>query len=125
MKIIYGVLFAVIYTTVYFFLAFFSTGGGHGNFIVLLPLTTWLFNFVALFLLARLDSRTIRIFFVVMMLVYYTFNLFILYPALSDIHMVTYPHAEGILIPAVWYLLGQLILWTVFFKEVLNQKHKS
>ncbi len=101
MKIIYSVLFAVIYTAGYVFLAALSTGGGHGNFIVLLPITTWLFNFVALFLLYRLENQIVRIFFVVMMLVYYALNFFILIPALSDIYMVTHPHAEGILIPAI------------------------
>jgi len=71
MKIIYGILFAVVYTVVYAFLAILSTGGGHGNFILLLPLLTWAFNFVALVLLTRLESQMIRIFFVVMMLAYY------------------------------------------------------
>lgn len=124
MKIIYGVLFAIIYTVGYVFLGIMVTGGGHGNFIVFLPVLTWFFNFIALFLLGKLESQRVRIYFVVMMLVYYTINLFILYPAFSDKKMVTHPHASGLLIPASWFLAGQLIIWAIFFKEVIIQKYK-
>ena len=116
------ILFGLAYTLIYFFLALMSTGGGHGNFIVLLPSITWLFNFVALGLLTKLKSEMVRIYFVVMMFVYYGITLLILYPASKDIKMVTHPHAEGILVPAAWYLLGQLIIWALFYREIKNHK---
>ena len=62
MKIIRNILFGVIYTVIYFFLAVMGTGGGHGNFYLLFPLPTWIFIFIALILLTRLENSLVRIF---------------------------------------------------------------
>lgn len=122
MKIIFYVLFGIVYTVGYFFLAVMGTGGGHGNFILLLPLLPWLFNFVALFLLTRLETQLMRIYFALMMFVYYGLNLLILSSASEDPDMVTFHYPANFLIPAAWFILGQIIIWAIFFKKCINQK---
>ncbi len=122
MKLVGYLLFGIVYTFIYVVLAGAATGGGHGNFIVLIPMIPWIFNFVALILLTKLKSEIVRICFVVLMLMYYGFNALILYPASQDIEMVTYPHAESIFIPAAWFLLGQVGIWVLFFREIRNRK---
>jgi hypothetical protein len=117
MKVIKGILFAVIYTVGYVFLAMMVTGGGHGNFIAMLLIPLWIFNFVALILLTWLESKIIQIFFVIMMLLYYAIIFFMLNEAWDDKKAITHPHASGLLIPAIWFLLGQVIIWAVFFKK--------
>lgn len=114
----------MIYTVIYFFLAVMSTGGGHGNFFLLAPATGWIFIFIALFLLTRLKSLLIRIFFAVLMLAHYGIILLILLGIKDDI-MEDWNRAagrEGVFITVGFYLLGQLIIWFLFVKSIKNQQ---
>jgi hypothetical protein len=120
MRLLPSILFAVVYTTGYVFLSLLSTGGGHGNFISLLPIPTWIFNFAALFLLARLDRQIVRVFFVVMMLTYYFLNSLLLLEASDDKYYFT--NFTGLIVPALWHLAGQAIMWAVFVREVIKSK---
>ena len=122
------ILFGLIYTLVYFFLAIQSAGGGHGTFIFFAPLFTWILLFPALFLLTRLNRGFInKVLFVVLMLIHYVHIIFFLSPLFSlDIDKGTikvweqYPGA--ILITAAWYLIGQLMIWIFFYKAVRKQE---
>jgi hypothetical protein len=124
MKIVRNILFGVIYTVIYFFLALMSTGGGHGNFFLLAPLMSWILNFVALILLTRLESLLARIFFVVSMLLQYLITLLILLNVkdhiVEDWNRVA--GREGIYVTVSFYLLGQIIIWLLFFKSIRNQQ---
>ena len=119
MKLMYATLFGLIYTVVYFFLAVMSTGGGHGNFFLLTPITGWLFIFIALFLLTRLKSLFSRIFFVGIMLAHYLINLLLLLSFKDEIikDWSRIARREGILITVGFYLLGQLIIWFFFLGQ--------
>ncbi len=68
---LFSIIFGFIYTAGYLFLAVLSTGGGHANFYILLPLTSWLFLFVALFQLGKLNDLVKRITFVLVMAIHY------------------------------------------------------
>lgn len=126
MKIVYGVLFAVIYTVVYVFLAMLVTGGGHGNFIGMIPVNiTWLLNFAALISLTQLKYKIIKILFVVMMFAYYAWLFFMLSEASTNKKMITHPYAGQLLIPAVWFITGQIVIWAMFIKKVVNQEYES
>jgi hypothetical protein len=124
MKIIRNILFGVIYALIYFILAIMSTGGGHGNFYLLFPLFTWIFIFIALVLLTRLESVLVRIFFVVLMMAHYVITFVICLGGKEEIikdwnrvHGV-----ETVLFVGGVYLLGQMIIWFVFFNTIRNKK---
>jgi len=124
MKGMYAALFGLIYTVVYFFLAIMSTGGGHGNFFLLTPVTGWIFIFIALFLLTRLKSLFSHIFFVGIMLAHYVIN-FLLFLSFKDEITKDWSRVagrEGILVTTGFYFLGQLIIWLFFFKSVKNHQ---
>jgi hypothetical protein len=124
MKLTYATLFGLIYTVVYFFLAVMSTGGGHGNFFLLTPITGWIFIFIALFLLTRLKSLFSHILFVGIMLAHYLINLLLLLSfkdeIIKDWNRVA--GRTGIIITIGFYLLGQLIIWFFFFRSIRNQQ---
>lgn len=124
MRLTYAVLFGLIYTVVYFFLAVMSTGGGHGNFFLLTPIVGWLFIFIALFLLIRLKSLFSSVFFVSTMLAHYVIILFLLLSIRDEIlkDWSRVAGREGIFITVGFYLLGQLIIWLFFFRSIRNQQ---
>lgn len=127
MRIIYGILFAIIYTLSYVFVAMLSTGGGHGNFIVMLPVhITWLINFIALILLTQLKHKIMRIVFVVIMAAYYAALLYMLSNALNDPDipykkLVTEP--SGVVFSTAWFIAGQLIIWALFLRKIVRLKY--
>jgi hypothetical protein len=115
MKWIKGISFAVVYTFGFLFLAISATGGGHGNWILLFPIITWVFNFAALILLANLESERRAIFFVVTMLIYYVLTFSLLIAGAGDAETKT--RLDALWLPAVWYFAGQCIIWVVFFQK--------
>ena len=121
-KAIFKILFGLIYTLGYFFLAILSTGGGHGNFYLLLPLIPWLLLFVPIFLFGKLNDSVKQIVFVLVMITHYL---------VSAIFLFNYSFAEDrgwkIRFPYevfAWYLAGQLVIWVNFFDEVIINKKK-
>ncbi|MBA2620361.1 MAG: hypothetical protein H0U87_04090 [Acidobacteria bacterium] len=124
MKILRNVLFGVVYTVIYFFLAVMSTGGGHGNFFLFTPLATWILILVALFLLTKLNSLSMRLFFVGLMIVHYLVTLAILLD-IRDLVMKDWNRIagrEGIFVTVGVYLIGQIIIWLAFYISTQNQK---
>ncbi len=124
MKIVSAILFGLIYTVIYFFLAVMSTGGGHGNFFLLAPLWGWIFIFVVLFLLIRPSSLLTRILFIVSMLAHYAITLAGVFSVrdevVKDWNRVV--GREGIFITVGFYLLGQIIIWIIFLKTTRNSQ---
>jgi hypothetical protein len=133
MKTIYKILFGVIYTLVYAFLAIVlinpeRTGTG----IFLAPLLTWGFLFVVLYLLSRLESLRARVFFTLLMAVHCLVNLFLAsnfwntpyngnssaFKGKSSLLAAWEREPSIILFLVIWYLLGQVFIWLMFFKEV-------
>ena len=116
-------MFGFIYTVGYFFLAVLSTGGGHGNFYILLPLIPWLLMFVAIFLFGKLSELLNRIIFVLVMIMHYGIIALLLFSYdFADDKGWTKNHFPY---PAViWYLAGQLIIWTELFNEIFIKREK-
>ena len=116
-------MFGFIYTFGYFFLAVVSTGGGHGNYYILLPLIPWLLLFVAIFLFGKLNEIVSRIIFVLVMITHYGIILLFLfnYDFTEDKGWTNhyFPYAA-----VLWYLLGQLIIWSEFFNEIFLKVKK-
>jgi hypothetical protein len=124
MKIIRNILFGVVYFVIYLFLAVMGTGGGHGNFYLLSPLSTWIFILIALALLTGIKSSLARVFFVVLMTAHYVITFFICLNVKEKI-IKDWNRASGVetaLVVGGFYLLGQLIIWLLFFKSIKNQK---
>ena len=124
METLRNVLCGVIYTVIYFFLAVMSTGGGHGNFFLLIPITTCILVLVALFLLAKLDNFIARVFFVGLMLLHYAATLLLLFNIRDLIaeDLSRGAGRAGIFVTTIFYLIGQLTIWIAFFKSVKNHK---
>jgi len=128
MKLLYSFLFGLVYTFIYVLLAIGLAGGGHGIFIFLAPLFTWILLFPAFFLLTRLDKGFLyRVFFVVIMLTHYALTLIFLKPLFSfdsdPAAMKIWKYYPGYIIFTVaWYLSGQIIMWTLFFLSSKNQR---
>ncbi len=123
-KIIHKILFGFIYTVGYFFLALLSTGGGHGNFYLLLPLIPWILLFVAIFLFGKLDDLFMQILFVTVMIVHYSLIIFFAsdYQFAEDKGWTQhyFPYTA-----IIWYIAGQIILWLMFFGELIQRKGKE
>ncbi len=98
-----------------------STGGGHGNFYILLPLIPWLLFFAALFLLGKLNDLVKRIAFVLVMAIHYGVIIILLagYDFADDKgwNKNNFPYTA-----VVWYLVGQIIIWLVFAGELKQIK---
>ena len=120
-RILFSIIFGFIYTAGYLLLAVLSTGGGHGNFYILLPLIPWLLLFAALFQLGKLNDLVKRIAFVLIMAIHYGIIIMLLagYDFADDKgwnkHYFPY-------LPVVWYLGGQIIMWRMFAVEVKQIK---
>ena len=120
MRLLTSIIFGIVYTVGYIYLALIVTGGGHGNFTALLLIPTWIFNFIALFLLTKLKTQMMKVFFIVLMSVYYLVNFLILLGRYTD--KETNTHFSSVAIPIIWYISGQLIIWAVFIRESVNAK---
>ncbi len=133
MKTSNKILFGVIYTLVYAFFAIAMINPeGTGTGIFLVPLLTWGFLFVVLYLLGRLESLRARIFFTLLMAVHYLINLLLInnfwntpYSGGSSADkgkstlLASWDRETNIILFLVaWYVLGQVFIWVKFFKEV-------
>jgi hypothetical protein len=129
----YKILFGVIYSLVYAFLAIaLINPEGTGSGIFLIPLITWFFLLVVLYLFGRLESSRNRIFFIVFMLAHYITNFVLAQSVWNHSYWdisykgksrltATWEHEPSIIFFLItWYLLGQLIIWIIFYKEVKN-----
>jgi hypothetical protein len=121
MKLRYNILFGVVYTVGFVLLALFEINGGNFNSfgILLILILTWTFNFVALFLLTQLETASSRIFFVIMMVVYYHINFLLFTEAARDDGILN--QLLILLKPMLWFVLGQIFIWAIFFKQIRNK----
>ncbi len=124
MRTLRNILFGIIYMFIYSFFAVMSTGGGHGNFFLLVPLTTFILVLIALFLLTRLENFIARIIFVELMVTHYLCTLIICLSIkeniIEDLNRVA--GRENILITSGFYFLGQLIIWLVYLMSIKNKE---
>lgn len=111
------VAFAFVYTFVYFVLAVLSTGGGHGNFYLLIFAIPWFLNFVALFFVGKLQNQLYRIMFLLVMFAQYLMLMILL---------MNYQFSEDrgwkygpAIFPLLWYLAGQMFLWVQFINGLM------
>jgi hypothetical protein len=108
---------------------------GHGIVIFVAPLITWMLLFPVFYLLTRINKSFInRFIFVVLMLIHYAQILLFLRPLFLlefDQNDIKAWNRDPLLIviTAIWYLVGQLMIWLVFFfptrkQVVLKKSHK-
>ena len=118
---LYKILFGLIYTIGYFLLALLNTGGGHGNFYLFSPFLPWFLIILAIALLGKLNNLTMRVFFGVAMLMHYVTLIIILmnYNFLDD---EGWTHKSAPAAPLIWYLLGQIIIWLLYYSEIIKVK---
>ena len=126
MKIYQRFLFAIFYTVVYFVLALEVVGlEGRGTAVFFAPLTTWLFVLISIFLMNGQLNRFRRIFVFVLLGVHYVVTLFSV--------ISTSAHDEGyfshswdrvsraVISAVVWYLMGQIALWLLFYRSQMKE----
>jgi hypothetical protein len=114
-------LFSALYLIVYFFLAFGNIGAeGKGPIMFLAPLLSWPVLFIAVGVLGRVDNQS-KIFFVGIMLIHYVTTLYVFYrftDRFSFLHpriVEAWNREPGLqIMTVVWYLVGQILIWTVF-----------
>lgn len=119
---IFKILFALIYTVGYFLSALFSTGGGHGNFYLLSPTVPWIFIIAAIMLFGKLNNLTTRIIFITVMTTHYI----LLTMFLTNYNFVDdkgWTRHSIPIVPVIWYLTGQIIIWLLFFDEIIKRKN--
>lgn len=124
----FRVLFAVIYTIVYAFLAITHVNSertGTGIFIV--PLVSWLFILAALYLSNKLTVWRNRLFFIALMAAHYWMNLLLtdafsadFYNGKSRLVAAWEREPNRILLTIGWYLAGQLVIWAMFFNSFMK-----
>jgi hypothetical protein len=117
------IIFCIVYTFVYTFLAIACINPeGTGTGIFLIPLITWVLLFFVFYLSNKLDIKRNRVFFVIFLTSHYLINLFFLWLFLNE----SYKGESRILrmwrldnyfliTTVLWYLLGQVVLWSIFF----------
>ncbi|HEY8402298.1 MAG TPA: hypothetical protein VIK89_13610 [Cytophagaceae bacterium] len=121
-KILWGFIFAGIFL----FLAFRAAGYGHGSYIffsVAMPYGLGLLIYPMLFALTEyLYSVTFKMFFLLTALVHYSVTaIFVIlwwnddFPYLIKTWSVS---PTSILFPLLWYLMGQVFIWILFFKNI-------
>jgi hypothetical protein len=117
-KTLLKILFGLVYTAGYFFLAILSLGGGHGNSYLLLPGVAWPLIFAAIFLLGRLHDSPTRAFFLGVMVAHYGVLLLFLseYRYEDDAAWTKFHYVP--FVPILWYLFGQAAIWLAFFSEI-------
>lgn len=98
-----------------------STGGGHGNFYLLLPAASWMFVLAAILLFGYLDDWRVRLLFSLVMLFHYLVLTGFLagYSFAEDAAWARYNHIPYV--PIAWYLVGQVIIWLAFFSETTGK----
>lgn len=123
MKLWQKFTFLVIYTIFYFVIALAGTGGGHGNYYLLLPAVSWIFILPPIFFLGKLRSALFKILFLMFMTAHYL---------LLVILLLNYDFAEdrGMKFGPAWvpiavYLFGQGIIWISFVNELMNPVEKD
>ena len=123
------VLFGLIYTVIYCFLAFWNVGPeGKGTTIFFAPILPWVFFLIALIILKKADDLMNRIFFVGVMIAHYGLTLLFLYAASSGTYRGKTNFMWGweqqpdlFVLTVIWYLLGQIIIWSAFLKCLYNR----
>jgi hypothetical protein len=118
----YKILFGLIYTAIYWFLALLNAGPeANGTMVFIAPSLSWLFIFVALFFSSKLNWSISKFVFVGAMAAHYGMTLFIVcinWTEAEKMHFLKSWHKEPgvMLFTFMWYLMGQLIIWFFFVK---------
>jgi hypothetical protein len=121
------------YAVIYFILAFFATGAGHGTFIFFAPLGPYFLGLIffplAGFLADDLRPFLSRVLFISALTVHYaTTAIFLRVRGVADpsyIERVWNASPWFILLPAGWYLLGQVIIWAVLIRGTFFQARRA
>jgi hypothetical protein len=122
MQLAIRIVIFFIYSIVYFFSAVMSTGGGHGNFIFIAPLFSWICPFAAVCLSNRLNNKTVRIIFIALLLLHYFIVGFNVFEYLQskywqkDYYIWQNYYYWQIFLIAL-YFAGQVYIWSFYFRK--------
>jgi Na+/alanine symporter len=123
----HNVVFGLIYTIVYFPLAFWAVNAeATGPIIFLAPALTWILVLVAIFLSKRLSDFRNKTIFITLMLVHYVVTALAVVNAWDDqfpriIKMIDYGDGWYLCFLLAWYTGGQVLIWTSLFRENVRQ----
>lgn len=129
MNIFRRVIFAFIYTVVYAFLSVDLVGAGHGTIFFLIPLLTWPFPLIALFLVSTTVKRRARLYFVALMSAHSLATILLAggYLLSGDNGRLTLTFTVNpyyCLFTILWYLVGQLLIWGELVRELSQKRSK-
>lgn len=100
-----------------------ATGSG----IFVFPVLAWPLIVIAMILMARLSTLQNRIIYTLSLLSHYVIiflsvhGTFADYKSLRRLHHSWYVNGDWIAFTIVFYCLGQLAMWVIFFRSFVNQ----
>ncbi len=117
-------IFAVVYSLAYIFLAFQLTDAGHGTTIFLAPLTPlglpWLFLLAAFYLITLRRTTTTTFSFFLLAGAHYAltavFICFMWSESLEGTKRIWMLHPSWVVLTSATYVSGHVVLWSVFYK---------
>ena len=124
----YKLVFGALYTIGYFILSVIPVNAeGTGPIIFVAPCFTWPLVLVALFFENRLATLLNRVFFVLLLLVHYFITTLIVLNAWEDQYpqiqkMMNWDETWLFYLIGAWYLAGQMLIWTSFFKTYWQRR---
>jgi hypothetical protein len=126
MQIFRNIVFGLIYSAIYAFLAIMSTGGGHVNSFLLAPLLPMVLILIALGVISKVYDFAARVVFVALMSTHYLATIIFCWGVrmeiLDDIaDELNRPVGwQSILFTSAFYLLGQTVIWIAFVASIRN-----
>jgi hypothetical protein len=128
-----GLAVGIVYALAYLALAVGAAGAGHGTYVFFAPISPYcsglLFFPVAGYLTGDLRSSLSKALFLSALTVHYALTIIFLRVEwirdFSYLEKVWKISPWGILLPAGWYLLGQVIIWAVLIRGVVLQARRA
>ena len=123
MNLFRNIALTILHAIIYLVLAVLSTGGGHGNFFLLIFIPVCVLNFIAVILSALTESTLGRIYFFIFILVHGAIISLLLLDIVATEPDWNRPTArEGAVISLGVYLIGQIVIWLSIFRSLKENK---
>ena len=121
MRLVYRLLFAIVYLLGCCYFALATLGGGHGTLVFVVPLITIIAFVVAIVVVGPTSKSFIRRIAVCLVIFHYLFTFISVYIVESGdgfVHtldvLTNFPLA--ILVPSIWYGCGQYFFWFLILR---------
>lgn len=127
MRFVYRLLFAVVYVLGCCYFAFATLGGGHGTLLFVVPLVTVIAFATGIIIVGPTSKSWNLIIAASLVIFHYIFtsvSLYLVESGDSFVHtldvLTNFPMA--IVVPSIWYAIGQFVFWFLFLKSARNQR---